>query len=221
MVAKASAVDEARGLLQKASEGDDEDAKTAKKLLKAFDEPSDDEKKKKEDEEKAAAAAKAADDEKKDADAKAMAANAVALASEVARLTAKDAARDLAAAKAQAAAELGVLFSKRPDLSEAQRELLGRIPLAEAKALVESWPRVSAEPGSAAAAQLAKGTGGEKKPAYVPNLSAAETALLAKLDAPTAEPTAAFTVGTTRFTPFVTPAQAKARLAELDKEGAV
>jgi ClpP class serine protease len=228
MAVKSSKYDEAIGALKRAAEGDDEDAKKAKKALKALEtepEKTDDEKKK--DEEAAAAkaaddekAAKAADDEKKkdDEDAKSL---ALSLAGEVAALKAKDAARDAADAKAKADAELQTLFSKRPDLSDSQRAILGKIPLAEAKALVESWPRVAASPGSASAAQLARGTGGEKRQAYEPRLSAEETALLARLDAPTQEPTRAFTRGTTTYTPFVTPEQAKARLAELDKEGAV
>lgn len=218
MAVKASAVDEARGLLQKASEGDDDDAKKAKKLLKAFEEPSEEDKKKKEDDEKAAAA-KAEDDKKKEDDAKALASNAVALATEVANLRAKDAARDLADAKAKATAELDGLFAKRPDLSEAQRKALSAIPFAQAEALVASWPRVSAQPGAAAKAMTAAVTGGEI-PTGGPVLrhTDEERAILARLDvksgpAPRAEMRAGnFT------TPFMTPEQAHARLAELAKE---
>jgi hypothetical protein len=51
-------------------------------------------------------------------------------------------------------------------------------------------------------------------------LTPRERELLAKLDGPSKEPARAYTRGTTHFTPFVTPAQARAMLAEMDLAGA-
>jgi signal peptide peptidase SppA len=252
MKLKASKYDEAYGLLKQASEGDDEEAaKKAKKALKAMEdgeeEPEekkdkekakasgDDDKDKKakaasEDEEKKKAKA-AADDEEKKAKAadeekekaKALASNSLALATEVAALRAKDAARDAAEAKAKADAELAALFAKRPDLSEAQRKALAAVPFEQAKALVDSWPRVTASPGSSAASMTPGVSGGERRSgaSYEPRLTVEEQALLDASDPNRRSAASAgrgVMEGTQFHVPIYSPEGAKKRLAEIKAE---
>lgn len=250
MASKASKYDEAYGLLKQAAEGDDEEsAKKAKKALKAMEEGDEEPKKdedkdksksefpekdKKEskaaDEEKEKEKAKAeeekkakakAEDEKKEKDeARALAANSLALATEVAGLKARETERLLAEAKSKAAAQLEDLFARRPDLSDAQRKALASVPFETAKALVDSWPRVSAAPGSSASAITPRVTGGERRGRdYEPRLSAEEQALLdgsdpARLSA--AGPGRAVMQGTTLQIPVFTKEAARARLAEIE-----
>lgn len=231
MATKASKYDEAYGLLKQAAEGDDEEAaKKAKKCLKALEDEEPEEKEKKDKEAKAKAEADeeekkakaAADDKEKEEKAKALAANSIALATEVATLKAKDAARDAAEAKAKNDAALADLFAKRPDLSEAQRAALAAVPLASAQALVESWPRVVALPGSAASALTPLVSGGERRAsAYVPRLSADDQAMLDASD-PTRRSGAAapraVMQGSQFHVPIFTKEQARKRLAELKAE---
>lgn len=169
---KGSKLDEAKGILsQLAEDGSDDEKKDAKKMLKALEpeeeEPKDDKKDKE---------AKASDDEetkKKDEEAKASSANSLALAKDVAALTAKLAerdARDAASAVAQARAGL---FAQRPDFSEAQRKTLAAVPLAVLEDAVKSWPRASAQPGAAASAltPVVSGGGEPTKAGYQPRLT--------------------------------------------------
>lgn len=220
MGVKAGAIDEARGLLQKASEGDDEDAKKAKKLLKAFEEPSEEDKKKEEEEK---AAAKAAEDEKEkekegEKDAKAL---AIKLSGELSELKSKIAARDEADAKAKADAELLSFFATRPDLSADQRKSLDGLPLERVKAIVSGWPRVTARPGASAAASLPAVTGGERQ---TPDrtMSAEEQAIFDRTDPFKRQKTSA--KASFKGSEFTMPArmitneEAAARVAELEKE---
>lgn len=216
-----SKYDEAMGALKRAAEGDDEDAKKAKKALKALEQPpeeTEEDKKKKDDEAKA----KAAEEEKKDTEAKALAANAMALAQRVQSLEADAAARvrsDAALADARARAEL---MAKRPDFSEAVRATLASVPIAKLEEAVKTWPRVTATPGSSAAATVPAGAGEPPPGAGARAMSPAEQAVFDRTDPFKRSKTSAkasfqgneFTMPSR----MITNEEAAARVAELEKE---
>jgi ClpP class serine protease len=222
---KMSKYDEALGAMRRAADGDDEDAKKAKKCLKAWDDSE-----KEEDPDKGKAEGdkdEKKDDEKKDdKEAKAAAAagsnRELALAEEVARLKAKDAARDAAEAKAKEDVARAELFAKRPDFSDAQKATLALVPLAALERAVKEWPRANADPMAAANALTPVVSGGEKKNGFAPNLSPEQRTLLERTDpnATARGPKAARMVGTALEMPAVALSQQDidARLAELQKE---
>lgn len=218
-----SKTDEAYGALKKAAEGDDEDAKRAKKALKAWDDsekPKDD----KDEEEKkkaaaSAAAAKAEDDKKKDEEAKALAANALALAAKVQALEADAAKSKLEIAAKEEGIARAALFARRPDFSAEVRATLAHVSIAALTEAVEKWPRASADPKAAANALTPSPTGGEKRAAYVPNLTAEERAILARLEPGPKQSAVAVMQGTQMSMPTgITQEEAAARAAELRKE---
>ena len=215
----ASKYDEAMGALKRAAEGDDEDAKKAKKALKAIEdgdkptEETEEEKKKREDE------ARAAEEEKEKA-----AANAIKLAAEVAALKAKDAARDAADAKAKADAELAAFWATRPDVGEEQRKSLDGLPVERVKAIVATWPRVTARPGASASATVPAVSGGERQTnggAERP-LSTEEQAVFDRTDPFKRSKTSAkASLQGSEFTMparMITNEEAAARVVELEKE---
>lgn len=161
-----SKYDEAMGAPKRCAEGDDEDAKKAKKALKALEdtekpkgeEPTE-EKPKGEGEEPPKE--KEGDEKKDGEEAKAL---AIKLSGQVAELTAKLDARDKADADAKASAALSAFWATRPDVTADQRASLDGLPLEKVKAIVATWPRVRAAPGSSAAATTPTVSGGEKAP---------------------------------------------------------
>jgi ClpP class serine protease len=219
---KASKYDEALGALKRAAEEDSEDGKKAKKALKLLeggDEETDEEKKKKDDE-KAKADADEEEKKKKDEEAKALAANNLAMAKEVQELKVQAAAEKAERAAEKEAEARAALFARRPDFSEAQRKTLAAVPLEMLKEAVDTWPRVTSTPGAAAAATMPVVAGGERSGGYQPRLSLEEQHLLDKTAAPSASsPKAATSRGNVLQMPrAVTPAQALARLKELEGE---
>jgi ClpP class serine protease len=215
--ASMSKYDEAMGALKRAAEGDDEDAKKAKRALKAIedgDKPSSEEEMPEEKPEEKTSA-EPADKDKEAEEAKSLARS---LAAEVAALKAKNAAREAAEAKAKADAERAEFFATRPDLSAEQRKSLDGLPIEQVKAIVATWPRVHAAPGSALAALTPTVSGGERAAAgYTPRLSAAQVALIEGARGIPTEPPKAHSEGTAFVTPFVTKEQARKRLEEMKK----
>lgn len=225
MTTRAMSYEEALDAMKKCADGDDEDAKKAKKSLKAIEdgekepegeEPSDDEK----DKEAKAKKAKAEEDEKKkkdeedEAKAKALADNGVAMARELQELKAKDAARDERDAKAADEAARAKLFAQRPDFSEAQRKTLASVPLATLEEAVKTWPRVNVQPGSSASSTTTVPSEREARAEYVPNLTPKERELLAKADAKTPLETQARRHGNALQMPRAMTKEAAAKRAE-------
>lgn len=223
--AQASMIDEAKGLLHRAlEEGTEEEKKAAKQCLKALEPEPKEGEGEGEGEGKGKGKGKKAEGEGEgegEGEAKAL---AVKLAADVASLKADIAARDAAEAKAKADAERSKLYASRPDLSEAQRKALDAIPLDQAKAVVATWPRVHAAPGSAAAALTAPVSGGERTDTGAParNLSPQEQAVFDRGN-PFGRGKAAARASF-QGNEFVMPARmltnedAAARVAELEKE---
>jgi len=136
----------------------------------------------------------------------------VALAARLHALEAERAAEKDAQARAD-------LFAKRPDFSEAVRATLATAPLAMLANAVTTWPRASASPGAAAAALTPGVTGGERRSAYVPNLTAEEQAILAQFDKRPSGPKSAAIHGTSFVMPVgITQEEARARVEQLAKE---
>lgn len=226
MTTRAMSYEEALDAMKKCADGDDEDAKKAKKSLKAIEdgdkEPDGDEGKAgdgdgdEDDKAKKAKAAEEEDEKKKDeeAKAKALADNSVAMARELQELKAKDAARDARDAKAADDAKRAQLFAQRPDFSEAQKKTLASVPLATLEEAVKTWPRVNALPGSSAAAGTAAPAEREARAEYVPNLTAKERELLAKSDAKTPTETQARRHGNALQMPRAMTKEAAAKRAE-------
>lgn len=167
---------------------------------------SDEDKKKKADEE---AKAKAAEDEK----AKALAANGVEMAKQIAELNAKIAARDAADAQAKTEARRNALFAKRPDLTDTQRKALAAIPIEQAEALVETWPRVAADPQAAAHAMTPGVTGGERVDSFDPGLTAEQRSILARVQGAPAAAATSVQEGASFSVPIYDPAAIEARFA--------
>jgi ClpP class serine protease len=229
-------LDEAKVALRRAAEGEDEEEKkAAEKALKALETDDDKEKKDKkeegdeeakaEGEADAKAKGEADEKDKKDGEekAKALAAasNELTLAQEVQALKAA-AAKDRAERAAEKDAEArSKLYASRPDLSAAQKKAFDRLPLSDAKAVIETMPRVTATPGAAAAAMTPTVSGGERREAYQPTLSAEEEALLLKTGGGKAMgPKRAVQIGTVLQMPNFTPAEAAAYVAEQEKASA-
>ncbi len=159
--------DEWAALRTLAESKDPEKCKMAKKMLGSMmgeggegGGEGDDDKKKKDDEAKA----KAEDDKKKEeqeAKAMALATNALELAREVSALKADNAAirAERQAEKDQAAR--AQLYAGRPELSVAQKAILDELAPEKAKALLETWPRVSASARSSISASTQQGTRGK------------------------------------------------------------
>lgn len=240
-------MDEAKVALRRMAEGDDEEEKkAAEKCLKAL-EPEEEKKEEKEGESEGEAESESEgevaegkkaegkrgegkaegkpidndgdkDDKAKKAKALVAGSNELTLAQEVAQQRAElEALRAERAAEKEAEAR-GKLYASRPDLSAAQRKALDRISLADAKAMIEAMPRVTATPGAAANAMF-PAAAGEPRKTYVPNLTPAEQAILAKLDAKPSGAARAEQVGATLQMPKqMTQAQAAAYAKELESE---
>lgn len=200
---------------EKSGDGDgDEDDKKEKAESKKGEAKSEggEEEEKKEEEKK--------DEKAKKAKALAAGSNELTLAQEVQELKAQ-AARDKAERQAEKDLESrGKLYASRPDLSAAQKKAFDRLPLADAKAVLETLPRVLAGPHSSSNAMF-PGAGGEGEPrrTYIPTLSQSEQSILAKLDAKPVGPAKAEVVGTmTQMPKNMTQAQAAAYAKELEKE---
>lgn len=155
-------MDDAVAKLRKAAEGDDEEAKKAKRMLAAMDEEKDEDKSdskkgkaegdddkkeskskaegdddKKKDDESESKKAKAEDD---DEDPKASA-STVALAARIQELEAQNAARAEADRKAAEESEREKLLASRPDFAPEALEVLREAPLATVREAVAKWPR--------------------------------------------------------------------------------
>lgn len=237
MNGKASKYDEAMGALNRAADGDDEDAKRAKRALKAIEngekpddaepEPDEDDKEKAEDNKE-----KAEDDKEKAEDkpepepdeddkrtSKSAAAVAIKLAADVARLSAKIADREAADVALRSATERAAFFSTRPDLSYDQRTALDGVALERVKLIVATWPRVAVKPGASASALTPRVSGGEPTGAEpVLRHTAEEAAILARFERRDTAPKTASLHAGNFTTPFLSKSEAIARLAELRKE---
>jgi ClpP class serine protease len=146
---------EAVAALRKAAEGDDEDAKNAKKMLAAIEgEPE----KKPEDEK--AEGEEAPPEKKPEDDKQALAASVATVASLVDKRIA-----ELNAQTAEQHERVALLAS-RPDLTEDTRKALAGVPIATLRDLVKTMPRAAMSPVAAARAALGAvptvgaGTGG-------------------------------------------------------------
>ena len=227
--AKASKyMDEARVALRHAAEGEDEEEKkAAEKALKALEDDKQDDgedkeakaKAEKEEAEKKAKAAKE-EEEKAKAAAKALAAggNELTLAQEFQAFKAQIDSENAQRAAKEEAEMRAKIYASRPDLTDAQKRAYDRVPLADAKALIELLPRISVGIGSSAAA-MSPGVMGERKRETVVHLTPGEAAILEKLDRRPAAKARAEFVGTTLQMPrAMTQAQAAEYAKELEAE---
>lgn len=188
-----SKYDEAMGALKRAAEGDDEDAKKAKKALKAIEddgkEPDGDEGKEPgaeeetEEEKKAKAKAAEEDEEKKKAAARRAGARPSASSSpEVVALAAR--VHELEAERAQEKedAKRAQLLASRPDFSDTVRATLAKAPMPVLEDAVKTWPKIASRAGALGSAAAALAAGGTRGAGQVNEeasaLSAEETAAI-------------------------------------------
>lgn len=165
--AQAKATDEEWAALRTLAESDDDDKrKMAKKMLGTMlgdggdggeGGDSDEDKTKKDEEAKAKA-----EQDKKDQEAKAqaLAANSLELAREVAQGKAEVAALRAEIEAGRDRQARAQVYAGRPDLTDAQKKILDELPVEKAKALLETWPRVTASARSSVRAASTPGTRG-------------------------------------------------------------
>lgn len=216
---------EMRAFLSTLAESKDEEtAKKAKAAIKCLDDEGgggDDDEKKKEEEAKAKAEAdekekaKAAAEEKEKEEAKAKASTDAAFK---ALAIVHDLQSELR--KRDEADERAKLLAKRPDFSAEVQATLATLPLDRVREAVEKWPRVTASTRSSANATTPNAQEHERKPEYVPRLTDEEQRIFAKLDRGRGSSTRASMSGSHFTTPFINQTQARAVLADLEKENA-
>jgi flagellar biosynthesis GTPase FlhF len=202
-------------------EGDDEKKKEAARKA-AADEA---EKKKEEDrkaseaeaEKKKEEARKASEDEKKKEEATKMAANTLALATELQQIKAERAAEKAAALAKEAAEARAAIFAKRPDIGATQREALSGLPNDQIEKVLATWPRVQAAPGSSVAA-LGAGSNREERVGYQARMSEEEQAIYASTNRAPVIYARAKEVGSASVLSMSDPALADARMKELEVE---
>lgn len=183
------------------------EAEAEKKKEESTRKASEDEAEKKKEE-----ARKASEDE-----AKKMAANTIAMATELQQIKASLAAKEAADAAKAIADQRTAIFAKRPDISKEQRTALEALPNDKIEAVLATWPRVIAAPGSSVAAL---GVGGERQErvGYVGHMSEEEQAIYASLNRVPVAATRSKEIGSASVLSMSDPAFADARMKELEIE---
>lgn len=129
------------------------------------------------------------------AGAKAIADGNLAMARELQELKAANARRDQAEAQGREAQARADLLAKRPDFPHAVKATLSKLPLKQVEEAVRTWPKERA---------IVVDHNATPEAAYVPRLTVEEQSLIDKCEAkPSGQ---------------ITQAQARARLAEIDRE---
>jgi ClpP class serine protease len=151
----ASAYEEARAALAKAAEGDNEEAKKAKRALAAMDGEDDDKSK---DDEAKKAEGESDDDKPKDDEAK-KASVAASTASALATALSSQARRLETVEKQLEANARAAIFASRPDLSPALVKALASSPVADVQRIVDATPRVASNLAATAVVPATVGAG--------------------------------------------------------------
>jgi hypothetical protein len=202
-------------------EGDEKKKEEARKASEAEAEKKKEEATRKaseaEAEKKKEEARKASEDEAKKQEATKMAANALAMATELQQIKASLAAKEAADAAKAIADQRTAIFAKRPDISKEQRTALEALPNDKIEAVLATWPRVIAAPGSSVAAL---GVGGERQErvGYVGHMSEEEQAIYASLNRVPVAATRSKEIGSASVLSMSDPAFADARMKELEIE---
>lgn len=227
-------LDEAKKFIKKAiDDGDEHDMKMAKKLLSMIEGQAADEstpkkkdggdQKKDDDDDGDAEAKKAKKAEESDGDKKAQAISAggvdvFELQREVHEMRAREAAREREAT-------LKALFAQRADFDEKVRATLSTMPIEKVREAVETWPRIGARALSPAASASVMGTRGVSQTGEPDDGDDATTSTEAAfIDRMMGIRPQAGSIKRTRNTlelGVMTPEQARAKAAELEKKGGV